>query len=128
MPIDPTRDEWLEAYRRLQRLEQDFLEANPHETIGGPSDVAVAEAALGCPCPPHRAPVGWRSGDGGIGTLLVTTHADGGVWVGFPHVKHQALTADEADKAAAALTEHARYAREQGDDQCLPPPPDGCRR
>jgi hypothetical protein len=100
--IDPTRKEWEAARKRMVFVDRRSADAD-----------ARTEAALG-PCPPEPAPTSWRSG--GIGTLLVTPHADGGVWVGFPHVQHEKLTPDEADTMADSLCAHAHYARKQADD------------
>lgn len=104
MTIDPTRKEWLAARARMD----DVL---VHLSSGDLD--SLTEAALGCPCPPEPAPDYWRTGEAGSGCLGVARHADGGVWVGFPDVKHEQLTPDEADAMAGALIEHARYAREQ---------------
>jgi hypothetical protein len=111
--IDPTYDEWQDARRRVVTA---LL--HPPDRSLEPHARALTEAALG-PCPPEPAPVEWQAPGttGELSPLLVTRHADGvgnEVLVGFPHIRYASLAPDEADAMAAALVEHARYAREQG--------------
>jgi hypothetical protein len=93
--IAPTREEWEAAQKRLVKAER---HGGYHR---------LTEAILG-PCPPEPAPPPWY-----CGSLAVTR--DGGVWVGFAG-RHEMVTPAEADAMAAALIEHARYVRKQGDD------------
>lgn len=97
MTGEPSRKEWLATRERLREYDGELDLDN------------LTEAAMGYPCPPEPVPPYWRSG--GIGSLVVMHHGDGGVWVGFPELKMETLTFDAADEMAAALTEHARYAR-----------------
>jgi hypothetical protein len=92
-----TRKEWLERRDQLQ-------------------DMYIA---LG-PCPPEPPPEPFRKDEctlvrvsEGVGT------AEGTLWVGIPG---NALTADEADAMALALTECAAYIREQEAKQAAKPP------
>jgi hypothetical protein len=104
MTSDPSRKEWLATRERLREYDGD-LDLDK-----------LTEAAMGYPCPPEPVPPYWRNG--GIGSLVVMHHDDGGVWVGFPQLKMETLTSDAAISMADALTEHARYAREVEDPIC----------
>jgi phosphosulfolactate phosphohydrolase-like enzyme len=91
MSIDPTRAEWLEASKRTSEA-----------IYAGASDAEITEASLG-PCPPEPAPEPFDKD----GHTLVWSSSNG------IHVSRHALDPNEADAMAAALVEHAAYAREQ---------------
>jgi hypothetical protein len=95
MTIKPTREEWLEARKRVaaSRLDADVL----------------AEAALG-PCPPAPPPAPWCS-SGPTEVRLGASAKE--VWVGIPGMAHELLDPKQAIAMAEALVEHASYAHEQ---------------
>jgi hypothetical protein len=99
MSIAPTCKEWLAARERLSETARDI----PITAFPGELD-RLTEAAMGCPCP---LPPYWRTGQ--VGGLMVTRHAESGVWVGFPLSKYEKLTSNAADEMATAVIEHARY-------------------
>lgn len=107
--IDPTREEWLAARERVLALW-------PHYAPGDTHWDKVVVAILG-PCPPEPPPPHYS-----VGRRVVVSPSlvKGTVWM----IYVGNITPDEAEKVAAALIEHARYAREQATIK----EPDACGR